>query len=265
MGQRLTRSGLTGAAGDPVAAPPARTRPVAACPWRSVTRPPRATPGQDRPPGGGSGEPNRPPRWPRRRAATGGWPSRRPHDIEVEVAVGRAGGRRREASRRAQVGISFDDSTWGKATIADGWYAAWWPRAACRCPWRRWTDATSSSTAPRSPRSGVQGPAASAAAMDRADASISSAWLVVPLGRMDGCHQGLLAEAKALPVHHARHVLVPRAPTSATSGATSTGSSTGWDIADRPAGEQPDRYLGQCDLVPREQVLARRSNDSPRV
>jgi hypothetical protein len=29
-----------------------------------------------------------------------------------------------------EVGISFDDSTWGKATIADGWYAAWWPQGS---------------------------------------------------------------------------------------------------------------------------------------
>jgi len=29
-----------------------------------------------------------------------------------------------------QVGISFDDATWGKATLADGWYVAWWPQSA---------------------------------------------------------------------------------------------------------------------------------------
>jgi hypothetical protein len=29
-----------------------------------------------------------------------------------------------------EIGISFDDFTWGKATLADGWYAPWWPQAA---------------------------------------------------------------------------------------------------------------------------------------
>ena len=29
-----------------------------------------------------------------------------------------------------EVGISFDDWTWGRASMQDGWYAAWWPQAA---------------------------------------------------------------------------------------------------------------------------------------
>ena len=27
------------------------------------------------------------------------------------------------------VGASFDDWTWGKASMANGWYAIWWPGA----------------------------------------------------------------------------------------------------------------------------------------
>jgi hypothetical protein len=53
------------------------------------------------------------------------------HNIEViespsgarVVAVGRV-------ADVPEVGISFDDGTWGKATIADGWYAAWWPQGS---------------------------------------------------------------------------------------------------------------------------------------
>jgi hypothetical protein len=53
------------------------------------------------------------------------------HDIEVIEAP--SGARVVIVGRVAdvpQVGISFDDSTWGRATLADGWYAAWWPQAS---------------------------------------------------------------------------------------------------------------------------------------
>jgi hypothetical protein len=54
-----------------------------------------------------------------------------PHDLERQetgsgariVLVGRV-------ADVPEIGISFDDATWGKATLADGWYAAWWPQAA---------------------------------------------------------------------------------------------------------------------------------------
>jgi hypothetical protein len=54
-----------------------------------------------------------------------------PHDLE-RVVTG-AGARFVVVGRVAdvpEVGISFDDWTWGKASLKDGWYAAWWPQAA---------------------------------------------------------------------------------------------------------------------------------------
>jgi hypothetical protein len=52
---------------------------------------------------------------------------------DMEIINGPSGARVVIVGRVAdvpEVGISFDDSTWGKATIADGWYAAWWPQAS---------------------------------------------------------------------------------------------------------------------------------------
>lgn len=53
------------------------------------------------------------------------------HDIEVVEAP--SGARVVVVGRVAdvpEVGISFDDATWGEATIADGWYVAWWPQVS---------------------------------------------------------------------------------------------------------------------------------------
>jgi hypothetical protein len=54
-----------------------------------------------------------------------------PFDIEE---IGTASGSRLVVVGRVAevpgVEMSFDDATWGKASLSHGWYAAWWPAAA---------------------------------------------------------------------------------------------------------------------------------------
>jgi hypothetical protein len=54
-----------------------------------------------------------------------------PHDLQVIETA--SGARHVIVGRVAEVPsvqVAFDDWTWGTATMADGWYAAWWPQAA---------------------------------------------------------------------------------------------------------------------------------------
>jgi hypothetical protein len=53
--------------------------------------------------------------------------------FDVEEIATASGARQVVVGRVAdvpEVGVSFDDATWGKASIGAGWYVAWWPKAA---------------------------------------------------------------------------------------------------------------------------------------